>query len=155
MLGNGRFLVKFLQGAAYVLFRLSRDFSRREVTVTLREVKEILDAYVYVGYEQLDMEVTAAFSADLMSDVLAHAKTKSLLLTGITNPQAVRTASILDIAAIILVRDKQPPPETIALAEELGIPMLSTKYILFETSGRLYVNGIVGCIQKVVRDTST
>lgn len=117
--------------------------------MTLREVKEILDAEVFVGHDQLDKEVKTAFGADLMSDVLAFAKEGGLLLTGLTNPQIVRTADVLDIAAIIIVRGKRPLPETTQLAEELQIPILGTKYILFETAGRLYSKGIVGCIEKV------
>lgn len=117
--------------------------------MTLKEVRDILDAEVYVGHDQLDKEVKTAFGADLMSDVLAFAKPGSLLLTGLTNPQVVRTSDILDIAAIIIVRGKKPLPETIMLAEELKIPILGTKYILFETAGRLYSHGIVGCIERV------
>ena len=122
----------------------------------LQEVKEILDAEVIVGHDQMDMEVKTAFGADLMSDVLAFAKPGSLLLTGLTNPQIIRTSDVLDIAAIILVRGKRPLPETIQLAEELRIPLMTTKYILFETVGRLYSKGIVGCIEKVgeTRDLS-
>ena len=59
----------------------------------LREVKEILDADVIVGEEKLDMEVSTAFGADLMSDVMAFAKAGSLLLTGLTNAQVVKTAA--------------------------------------------------------------
>jgi len=96
--------------------------------VTLKEVKEILDAEVFVGHDQLEMEVKTAFGADLMSDVLAFAKSGSLLLTGLTNPQIVRTSDVLDIAAIIIVRGKRPLPETIQLAEELRIPILSGRW---------------------------
>ena len=115
----------------------------------LSEVKKILNADVIVGEEHLDLEVKTAFGADLMSDVLAFAKAGSLLLTGLTNSQVIRTANILDIAAIILVRGKKPSTETINLAKELKIPLLITKYILFETAGRLYAKGIVGCLEKV------
>ena len=115
----------------------------------LSEIIEILDAEVIVGAEHLDLEVKTAFGADLMSDVLAFAKAGSLLLTGLTNSQVIRTANILDIAAIILVRGKKPSTETINLAKELKIPLLTTKYILFETAGRLYAKGIVGCLEKV------
>ncbi len=115
----------------------------------LREVQEILKADVIVGKEKLDMEVKTAFGADLMSDVLAFAKAGSLLLTGLTNTQVIRIANVLDIAAIILVRGKKPSAETIDLAKELQIPLLVTKYILFETAGRLYAQGIVGCLEKV------
>lgn len=115
----------------------------------LREVRNILDAEVLVGEDKLDMEVKTAFGADLMSDVLAYAVSGCLLLTGLTNAQVIRTADVLDIAAIILVRGKKPAPETLRAAVEKGIPLLSTKYILFETAGRLYQSGIVGCVQKV------
>jgi predicted transcriptional regulator len=121
----------------------------KEWPLKLSDVKDILDAEVIVGEENLDMEVKTAFGADLMSDVLAFAKSGSLLLTGLTNTQVIRTANVLDIAAIILVRAKQPSSETIALAKELKIPILTTKYILFETAGRLYAKGIVGCLPKV------
>ena len=119
--------------------------------MTLSEIKEILDATVYVGNEKLDMEIIIAFAADLMSDVLAFtfAKEGSLLITGLTNPQIIRTAYTVDIAAVMLVRGKIPPEETIRLARELDIPLLSTGYTLFEASGRLYANGIVSCIEKV------
>jgi predicted transcriptional regulator len=117
--------------------------------MTLHDIMEILDAEVLVGHDHLNTDVKTAFSADLMSDVLAFAKPRSLLLTGLTNPHVVRTASILDTAAIIIVRGKMPPEETLKLAEELDIPILITRYILFETSGRLYANGIVGCIKKL------
>jgi predicted transcriptional regulator len=114
----------------------------------LRDVKEILDAEVLVGEEQLDMEVKTAFAADLMSDVLAFAKAGSLLLTGLTNDQVVRTADIIEIAAIIIVRGKKPTAEAIILSKELKIPILATKYILFDTAGRLYAKGIVSSLEK-------
>jgi len=120
--------------------------------VTLREVKDILEAEVIVGHDQLDKEVKTGFGADLMSDVLAFAKPGSLLLTGLTNSQVIRTSDVLDIAAIIMVRGKRPSMEAIRLAEELRIPILATKYILFETAGRLYSRGMVGCLEKVEED---
>ena len=117
--------------------------------MTLREVKEILDAEVIAGSDQLDTEVKTGASADLMSDVLAFAQSGSLLLTGLTNVQVVRTSDVLDIGAIVIVRGKNPLPETIRLAEELRIPILSTKYILYEAVGRLYAKGLIGCMGKV------
>lgn len=115
----------------------------------LSEVKAILNADVIVGEDKLDIDVKTAFGADLMSDVLAFAKAGSMLLTGLTNTQVVRIANVLDIAAIILVRGKKPPAEAISMAKDLHIPILTTKYILFETAGRLYAKGIVGCLEKV------
>lgn len=115
----------------------------------LRDVQKILDADVLVGADKLDIEVHTAFAADLMSDVLAFADSGCILLTGLTNPQVIRTADVLDIAAIVLVRGKRPPPETIRAAMDKKIPLLATKFILFETAGRLYEKGIVGSVPKV------
>ncbi len=117
--------------------------------MTLQEVKEILDAEVIVGEDRMGLEISKGACADMMSDVLVFGRAGSLLLTGLINPQVVRTAHILDIAAIVIARGKRPFPEMIRLAEELEIPILTTKYILFESVGRLYANGIVGCVEKV------
>jgi len=117
--------------------------------VTLLEVKEILDAEVLVGEDQLGLEVRAGASADLMSDVLAFVKSGCPLLTGLTNPQIIRTCHVLDIIAVVIVRGKRPLPGTTELARELGIPVLSTRYILYEAVGRLYAKGIAGCVKKV------
>ena len=117
--------------------------------MTLRDIKEILDAEVLISEDQLDMEVKTAFVADLMSDVMAFATADCLLITGLTNPQVVRTADVIDIAAIIMGRGKRPTADTFQLARVFGIPILTTKYILFEIAGRLYSKGIKGCIEKV------
>ena len=94
-----------------------------------------------------------ACGADLMSDVLAFTHAGTLLLTGLTNPQVVRTAEMAGIRAIIFVRGKRPPRETIALAEEKGIPLLATRYTLYEACGRLYNAGLPGCgVFSVIQD---
>ncbi|HOW54572.1 MAG TPA: DRTGG domain-containing protein [Syntrophorhabdaceae bacterium] len=115
----------------------------------LREVKEVLDAEIIVGSDRLDLEVKEGGCADLMADVLFLGKQGMLLLTGLTNPNIIHTAYTLGIAAIVLVRGKRPPQETVRLAEELQVPLLVTEYILFETVGRLYAKGLIGCMQKV------
>ena len=117
--------------------------------MTLAEVKKILDADVIVGEDKLDMEVGKAFAADLMSDVLAFAKEGSILLTGLTNPLVVRTADTLDLRVIVFVRGKRPAPDAVKLAKEKNIPLLATRYIMFESCGRLFTAGMQGSVQKV------
>jgi anti-sigma regulatory factor (Ser/Thr protein kinase) len=114
--------------------------------MTLAEVRDILKADVYTGHDRLGLEVKTAFSADLMSDVLAFAQPGCLLITGITNAQAVRTAFALDIAAILICRGKTPLPEAVEMARELSIPILATAHIMFETCGLLFQRGMVGCL---------
>jgi predicted transcriptional regulator len=115
----------------------------------LRDVKEILDAEVIVGESKLDIEIQAGFAADLMSDVLSFAKPGSVLLTGLTNPLVVRTADTMDLVAIIFVRGKKPLKEAVELAKQKNIPLLATRYIMFETCGRLFGAGIKGSITKI------
>jgi len=117
--------------------------------MTLAEIKNILDADVIVGEDLLGMEVEAGFAADLMSDVLAFAKEGSILLTGLTNPLVIRTAETLDLRAIIFVRGKRPSADAVKLAREKNIALLGTRYILFESCGRLFTAGMRGSIQKV------
>ena len=112
--------------------------------MTLREVKKILNCTVIVGEEDLDIEVKTACGADLMSDVLAFTKSGALLLTGLTNAQSVRTAEIAEIKALVYVRGKMPDKEAINLAKENRIPLLRTKFYMFESCGRLYKHGLVG-----------
>jgi len=122
--------------------------------MTLQEIKDVLRCEDLCGEAALHSEVTTVFAADLLSDVLAYAKQGTLLLTGITNQQVVRTAEMLELLAIIFVRGKRPDAETINLAKSKNIPMLTTKYILFETCGRLYNCGLRGCIESVKDDTA-
>lgn len=112
--------------------------------ITLREVKEILDAEVITGESLLSTEVTMGCGADLMSDVLAYTKSGALLLTGLTNPQVVRTAEMAEILAICFVRGKRPGEETVSMARNQGLPLLWTKLPMFESCGRLYKHGLPG-----------
>ena len=119
--------------------------------MTLGEVKEVLGAEVIVGGDALDQQVDLACGADLMSDVLAFTKPDSLLLTGLTNLQTIRTAEVAEIKAICFVRGKRPAPETIELATEKGIPLLCTMLPMYESCGRLHRRGLPGCSETAER----
>ena len=112
--------------------------------MTVRKMAEILEAKVASGADQLDMEVCAACGADLMSDVMAFVKEKVVLLTGLVNPQAIRTADLLDIRVVVLVRGKSPTEDIVSMARENGMVLLSTKYSMFLACGRLYEAGLRG-----------
>ena len=113
--------------------------------MTLEEVKEILKAEVITGSNNLEMEIKMGCGCDLMSDVLAFIKSDSLLLTGLTSIQVIRTAEVADIAAICFVRGKKPDEETIRLAKSKGLALLITQLPMFESCGQLYKNGLIGC----------
>jgi len=117
--------------------------------MTFNEMKDILNADVVVGHDCMEVEIKDAFAADLLSDVLAFAKEGTLLITGITNPQVVRTAEMLELRGIVFVRGKKPDEEAIKLAHMKKVPLFCTRYIMFETCGRLFANGLAGCIKRV------
>jgi len=114
----------------------------------LREIIQILDAEVLCTVKnESEVNVTMACGADLMSDVLAFIKTNTLLFTGLTTPQVVYTAENSEVNVICFVRGKKPPKETIALAKEKEIVLLAAKNGMFESCGKLYERGLVGCFE--------
>jgi hypothetical protein len=113
--------------------------------MNLSRIAVLLGAQVLVGRELEGIEITAACASDLMSDVLCFSRSGSLLLTGLTNPQAVRTAEMSEISAVCFVRGKNPPAETVQLARRSGIPLLVCGASMFEACGRLYEAGLRGC----------
>jgi len=111
----------------------------------LEKIKKILKAEIIAGAKDLQMEIKMGCGCDLMSDVLAFVKSDSLLLTGLTNPQVIRTVEMSDIKAVCFVRGKKPDKETVELAKSKNIPLLLTEFPLFEACGKLYKEGLAGC----------
>lgn len=112
--------------------------------MTIRKIKELLNADILLGEELLDCSAEFVFSSDMMSDVLAFAEEQSILITGLCNPQVIRTAEMLDIVCIIFVRGKLPDEQTVATAREKNIVILCTTHYMFTTCGILYSNGLRG-----------
>ncbi len=110
----------------------------------IREIVELLDAKVLCGEELLDGEVNSACGCDMMSDVLAFVKEQAVLITGLCNPQVVRTAEMMDMRCIVFVRGKIPPAEVVSLAEDSGIAVLATNERMYVACGKLYANGLSG-----------
>lgn len=110
----------------------------------IREMKDLLNATVLYGDDFLDTEVLSGFCCDMMSDVLARAGDEPVLITGLCNPQVIRTAEMMDIACIIFIRGKHPDDNMMRLATERQLPILCTRYRAFTTCGILYKNGLRG-----------
>lgn len=108
----------------------------------IREIRELLDANLLTGEEFLDNEVSSACCSDMMSDVLAYVKDQGVLITGLINPQVIRTANMMDMVCIVFARSKTPTEEMIDLATECGITVMCTKKRAFEASGILYCAGL-------------
>ena len=112
--------------------------------MTVSDVREILKAQVICGEELLDTSVHNACGSDMMSDVLAFVKDQSLLLTGLVNPQVIRTADMMDMVCIVFVRGKEPDADMIELARDRGIVLMATPLRMFTACGLLYEQGLGG-----------
>lgn len=112
--------------------------------MTIKKMQEILNAKFLYGEELADMDAEFVFSADMMSDVLAYGGKCSVLMTGLCNPQVVRTAEMLDIVCIIFVRGKMPDENMLALARAKHIAVLATEHYMFTACGLLYEHGLRG-----------
>ena len=110
----------------------------------LSDIKTILHAEVLWGEEHLDREVFSACGSDFMSDVLAFSKDHSVLITGLCNPQVIRTAEMLDIVCVIFVRRKHPDETILTMAKERELIVMETGHRMFSTCGMLYSAGLGG-----------
>ena len=110
----------------------------------LSDIKEILKATVLCGEDHLDWEVDSACGSDFMSDVLAYVKNQALLLTGLVNPQVVRTVDMVEINCIVFVRGKVPGQDILDLAAERDIVVMTCPKRMYEACGLLYYNGLRG-----------
>ena len=110
----------------------------------IERIKELLEAEVVCGEKYLDGEVHSACGCDMMSDVLAYVKDQAVLLTGLCNPQVVRTAMMMDMRCIVFVRGKEPTADIIRLADEAGIVVLKSSHRMYVACGLLYSEGLTG-----------
>mgnify|MGYP003356086896 CR=1 FL=1 len=110
----------------------------------LFEIRDTLQATVLCGEDQLDREVRSACASDFMSDVLAYVKDQALLLTGMVNPQVVRTAEMMDMKCIVFVRGKVPDETILEMARERDIVVMTSEKPMFIACGLLYSRGLAG-----------
>ena len=120
--------------------------------MTIRDVQEILEAKILVGGDRMEEPVDTACGSDLMSDVLAFVKEKTVLITGLINPHVVRTSEMLDITCIVFARGKLPGEEILDMAEEVGITVLATEMTTYTACGELYIHGLPGTKKRLGRE---
>lgn len=110
----------------------------------IKDIIELLEAENLTPELDSDVELHSACGSDMMSDVLAYVKDQAVLLTGLVNPQVIRTAEMMDMRCIVFVRSKTPSAEMIELAKESGIVLLSSDKRMYDACGLLYQGGLVG-----------
>ncbi|MBQ7860756.1 MAG: hypothetical protein IJ349_00950 [Clostridia bacterium] len=110
----------------------------------IKDIVEILGAEVICCEDLLDTDVERAFGSDMMSEVLAFVNEQSVLLTGLVNPQVIRTAEMIDMPCIIFVRGKRPDLKMIEMAEDRDMVILCSELSMFTACGKLYAEGLRG-----------
>ena len=134
---------------AYALSNLDRlsEFNRNVFwteQMKLSQIVEALEARVLTGDDLLEKDIDTCGASDLMSDILAGLSEGSILLTGLTTVQVIRTAMVAGVGAVIFVRAKTPPQEVIDLAREQELPLISSPYSMFVSCGRLHACNLTG-----------
>ncbi len=119
--------------------------------MTIRDIVPIIGASVLCGEDKLDEEVNSACGSDLMSDVLAFVKDRTVLITGLTNVHVMRTAEMLDICCVIFARGKIPSDDILDEAREIGITVLATGHTTYTACGLLYLSGLRGANEKIAQ----
>lgn len=108
----------------------------------LSEIVKLVNGKVLTGEARLDEDVECAFASDLMSDVLTIRTDNFILITGLANNQAIRTAEMSDVQYILFVRGKEVTEDMIEMAQDNDMVIIKTDFSLFKTSGILYGAGL-------------
>jgi len=110
--------------------------------VTLREAADVLKAEAVVAAGEPETALMGCFAADLMSDVLALARPGSLLLSGLTTDQTIRTAAIKHVVAVVVIEGKEVGPDMREAAREHAVPVYRTPLSKYEACGLLMQAGL-------------
>ena len=105
--------------------------------MTIRETAVALGAEI-LHDEFIDTKLSGAYTSDLLSDVMAHAKDGGALITIQAHKNTVAVATLLDISVIVICNSRPIPDDMLAAAKDEGIAVFLTKETQFTVSGKLY-----------------
>ena len=110
----------------------------------LHEVRDVLECEVLAGEEDLGIDIQHVVASDGMSEILAFANSRELMVTGLTNIQSIRTADIAGCSAVVYCRGKRPDSKVIEYARAKRIPVLVTRMVMFDICAILAGKGLKG-----------
>ena len=105
--------------------------------MTISMIAEKLGAKICQG-EFEDTEITGAYTSDLLSDVMAHAKEGGALITIQAHKNTVAVATLVNVCCIIICNNRPLPQDMLEAARDEGIAVLLAKENQFNVSGKLY-----------------
>ena len=103
----------------------------------IRDLAGIVDAEIIQGVYE-DAEVSGGYTSDLLSDVMAHAKSKEALITIQAHRNTIAVAGLVGASAIVICNGRPVPEDMIEAARDEGIALLRTECNQYEVSGRLW-----------------
>lgn len=125
------------------MVKIAANKHKEGTYMKLSEIVKLLNASViHASDAHMEADVRSVCGSDMMSDVLAYVKDQGLLLTGLCNPQVVRTAEMMDISYICFVRGKKPDDAVKKLAQDKNIALISTDKTMYLACGTLYEAGL-------------
>jgi len=85
-----------------------------------------------------DSELTGAYTSDLLSDVMAHARDGGALITIQAHKNTVAVATLVNITVIVICNSRPLPEDMLETAKDEGIAVVRTKENQFTVSGKLW-----------------
>ena len=105
--------------------------------MTIREVAAALGAEI-CQEEFENTELTGAYTSDLLSDVMAHAKDGGALITIQAHKNTVAVATLVNISVLIICNSRPLPDDMLSAAKDEGVAVIRTTENQFTVSGKLY-----------------
>ena len=92
--------------------------------------------------EVSDTEIDGAFISDMVSDVMAGAKAGNIWVTVQTHKNVIAAANLVDVPAVIVVRGKKVPEDTVQMADKVGVTLFATDLDTFQMAAKLIEAGV-------------
>jgi len=96
----------------------------------------------HLSGEKLDVDVAGGYVSDMLSDVMGNAPEGALWITLQKHQNIVAVAVMKSLAAVVLVKGRQPDEDTLSRAKEEDVVLLKTPLSAFEVVGKLYALGL-------------
>ncbi len=108
------------------------------------EAAQSIEGTVVAGSSAVDREILGGYASDLLSDVMGNSREGDIWVTMQKHVNTIAVAQLNNLAAIVLVNDRQPEPDTVVRADEIGIPIITTPLQAFEAVGILFSRNVRG-----------
>ena len=111
--------------------------------MTLQDIIQQLDLSVFTNPKKFTaIHPVSGYAADLLSCVMAGAKSGAIWVTLQAHINIVAVAALAEVCAVIIIEGAVPDPDVIEKANVQGIILLGTKTTTYQVVGRLWEMGI-------------